>query len=304
MSSQIPSLLRAAVSVSILIVILSRTSLEDLVTRAKGGALVHLTAALLLVLLMAVLVTLRWRLLANWLGLAVPAALAMRAVFLGLFGGQLLPSAIGTDLLRGWVVARHTGRIHHVAASLIADRLVALFAACLLLLLSYPLLSQVLEPVAGLLAPAAVLLSGAVLLAFLLACTGVLRRILGTRAGFLRELNAIEGVTLQPKPILVAIVIAVAIHSTAIIAAALTAAAYGIDASLEIWFPIIPVSVIACAMPISINGWGIRETVIVALAAGHGIPQADALLVSLTLGALNMAASLPGAYLLLHQQRP
>lgn len=303
MRSWIPSFLRAAVSVSILVLIVSRTPLEDLVARAKGGTLVPLIAALLLVLLMAVLVTLRWRLLASSLGLAVPTTLAVRAVFLGLFGGQLLPSTVGTDVLRGWVVARQIGRIHCVAASVIADRLVALFAACLLLVLSYPSLSQIPAPFAGLLAPVAVLVSGAVLLAFLLACTGALKRVLGIQIAFLRELNAIDGVMLQTKPILIAIVVAVLIHVIAIVAAAMTAAAYGIDTSLMIWLSIIPVSVIACAIPVSINGWGVREAVIVALAAGYGVPQADALLVSLTLGALNVVVSLPGAYLLLYQPR-
>ena len=83
----------------------------------------------------------------------------------------------------------------------------------------------------------------------------------------------------------------------------MSAAAYGIDASLAIWFAIIPMSVIASAIPISINGWGVRESVIVALAAQQGVPQVDALLVSLTIGTLNVLASLPGAYLLLREQR-
>ena len=280
-------LLRAAVSLSILAVILSRVSIDEVLLRAKGGALAHLAAALLLVFAMAMLVALRWRLLAAWLGLAVPGRLAVRAVFVGLFGGQVLPSVVGTDLLRGFVLARHTGSLQRVAASLIADRLVALFAACLLLLLSYASL--------GLLGPAAVLLSGAALLAFLLASTGRVRRVFG--------LQPVEGVTLETKPILAAIVVAFAIHSIAVLAAALTAAAYGVDASLKIWLAIVPLSVIASAVPISINGWGVRETVIVALGAGYGLAAADALLVSLTLGALNLVASLPGAYLLLRAPR-
>lgn len=280
-------LLRAAVSISILAVILSRVSIDEVLLRARGGALAHLAAALLLVFAMAMLVALRWRLLAAWLGLAVPGRLAVRAVFLGLFGGQVLPSVVGTDLLRGFVLARHTGRLQRVAASLIADRLVALFAACLLLLLSYASL--------GLLGPAAVLLSGAALLTFLLASTGRVRRVFG--------LQPVEGVTLETKQILAAIVVAFAIHSIAVLAAALTAAAYGVDASLKIWLAIVPLSVIASAVPISINGWGVRETVIVALGAGYGLAAADALLVSLTLGALNLVASLPGAYLLLRAPR-
>ncbi|HYL88319.1 MAG TPA: lysylphosphatidylglycerol synthase transmembrane domain-containing protein [Burkholderiales bacterium] len=288
-------LLRAAVSISILAVILSRVSIDAVLLRAKGGALAYLAAALLLVLVMALLVALRWRFLAAWLGLAVPGRLAVRAVFLGLFGGQLLPSVIGTDLLRGFVLARHTGRLQRVAASLIADRLVALFAACLLLILGYASLGRLPAPFAGLLVPAAALLSGAALLAFLLGSTGVVRRVF--------RVQPVEGVTLQPKPILAAIVVAFAIHSIAVVAAALTAAAYGIDASLKIWLPIVPLAVIASAVPISINGWGVRETVIVALGAGYGLVAADALLVSLTLGALNLVASLPGAYLLLRAPR-
>jgi hypothetical protein len=84
-----------------------------------------------------------------------------------------------------------------------------------------------------------------------------------------------------------------------VLAAALSAVAYGVDGSLRVWFSIIPVSLIVCAVPVSINGWGVREAVIVGLAAGHGIAGADALMVSVTLGLLNIAASLPGAYLVL-----
>jgi hypothetical protein len=41
----------------------------------------------------------------------------------------------------------------------------------------------------------------------------------------------------------------------------------------------------------------------VLLAGGYGIAAADALLVSMTLGALNTAASLPGAILMLADER-
>jgi len=277
------SLLRGAVSVSILILLVSRTSLDDLVARAKAGAFVPLTAALLLVLLTAVLVSLRWRTLARWFGLALPMTLTVRAVFLGMFGGQLLPSTVGTDLVRGWVAARHTGSMRRAAASVIADRLVALFAACLLLAFTYPSLGQTPAFLAGFLAAAAVLASAVVLLGFLF---------------FNRK-----GALLRPAPILAAVLVAVAIHAIHVIAAAVTATAYGVDASLKIWLSIIPVSLIACAVPVSINGWGVREAVIVGLAAGHGISEADALVVSLTLGVLNVVASLPGAYLMISNEK-
>jgi hypothetical protein len=85
--------------------------------------------------------------------------------------------------------------------------------------------------------------------------------------------------------------------------AALTARAYGIEASLALWFSIIPLSVIASAIPVSLNGWGVREAVILALGAPMGLPAAEALLVSVTLGVLNMIASLPGAVVILQGRR-
>jgi glycosyltransferase 2 family protein len=264
--------------VSILIFIFSRASLDELVARVKAGAPGPLVAALLAVLLAQVLVALRWRLLAAALGLAVPIGLAVRAVFQGLLGSQLLPSTLGADLVRGWVVARYTGAARRAAASVVADRLAGLFGACVLLATAYCLFRQLPVPFAGTLAAAAPLASGAAFLASIVLLT--------------------KGVTPRPAPILAAVALALAIHSLNVASAALAAAAYGANPALEVWLSIIPVALIAVAVPVSINGWGVREAVIVALAAGHGIPAADALAVSLTLGVVNLAVSLPGAYFL------
>jgi len=233
----------------------------------------------------------------------VPLGRSVRAVFLGQFGGQLLPSAIGTDLLRGWVVTRYTGRVRRVAASLVADRLVALFAACLLVALSRASPEHLPDPLARVLTPAAVAVTGVILIVLLLAATGELNRVPGLRTLFVRGLEAGEGGPLGLKPVLASILTALVIQAIAVAVAALAAAAYGIDASLGVWFSIIPVSVIASAVPISINGWGVRESVIVTLAAGYGVSHVDALVVALTLGTLNVLASLPGGVLFVRDRR-
>jgi uncharacterized membrane protein YbhN (UPF0104 family) len=280
MRGRIPLLLRGAVSLGILAVILSRVSLEELAERWQAGAPVPLAAALLVVLLGQVLVALRWRLLGAALGLAMPVALAVRAVFQGLLGSQLLPSTLGADLVRGWIVARHAGSASRAAASIVADRLAALLGACLLLAAAYCLLGGLPVPLAGMVAAAAPLAAGAAFAAAI---------VIFGRA---------HGVTPRAQPVLAAVALALAVHGLNVASAALAAAAYGVEPSLEVWLSIIPLSLIAMALPVSINGWGVREAVIVALGAAHGIPAADALAVSLTLGVLNLAASLPGAYFL------
>lgn len=277
MRTAVFALLKLGVSISILAVVLSRASIHELSARAANGALPYLAVALGLVLVSIVIVALRWRLLAGWLGLAIPTALAVRALFIGVFGAQVLPSALGTDVLRGWLVARHTSRTGPIVASVMADRLVGLFAVCLLFMLANPIAKQLPPPYGALFAPLALLGTGAVFLVFVLGC----------------------GVRPRAWPLLAALGLALAVHAAAVAVAALVAKAYGVEDSLPLWLSIIPLSIIASAVPISINGWGVREATIVALAAPLGVPAAEALLVSMTLGGLNMIASLPGAAVML-----
>lgn len=303
MSNRAGLLLRVGVSAAILAVILSRIPTDNLLGRVQDGAPVYLAAALLLVLLVMVLVAVRWRLLARWLGLAVPIGLAVRAVFLGAFGSQVLPSTVGADLVRGYLLVQHTAAIRRVAASVIADRLFGLFALCLLLVLFNPVPPQLPAPYAGLVAPGALLASGAVLLAFLLACAGI-RLDASTRLlRRLRELGTIDGFRLQARPIAGSVALGLAIHALAVVTASLVARAYGVEPALGVWVAIIPFSLLASAVPVSIGGWGVREGAIILLAAPLGVPPAEALLVSLTIGVLNVVASLPGALVLLRGHR-
>ena len=260
------ALLRGAVSAAILAVLLWRTPLDEVLARAAGAAPAPLAAALSLVLLMYLLVSVRWRLVALALGAALPAGAALRAVFVGLFGGQLLPTTVGSDVVRGWAAARHLGSLPRAAASIVADRLVGLVGVCILL-----------AAVSAALGATALAISAALLAGFLL---------------FLK-------VRSQPLPLGAALLLAVVIHVLHVFAAALSAAAYGVDASAALWFAVLPAAIIATAVPVSINGWGVREAVVVTLAGTHGVAAPDALLVSVTLGLLNTAASLPGAVLLL-----
>ena len=165
-----------------------------------------------------------------------------------------------------------------------ADRLVALFAACLLMLLSDRAIARLMPSYAAFVAPAAVVGSGAVLLVFL--------------AG-LRRLKVTSGASLRASLLLLAVAIALVVQCAAVVAAALVAAAYRLDASLSLWIAVIPLSVILSTIPISVNGWGVREAAIVTLASRLGVAPVDALLVSVTLGVLNMIASLPGAVVML-----
>lgn len=268
----------------VLAIILSRVSLGEVAGRAVEGSPLFLAAAMALALLSFVVAALRWRLVARCLGVVVPVGLAVRAQFVGMFGGQVLPSGIGVDVFRGWMISKHASGMPRVVVGLMADRLVALLAACLLAL---PALAGLLGPTAVpaaaglLLGPVAVLASAGALFALL---WGPSRK---------------DDTVADPGAIGLAVTMGLSIHATVVMMAVLAAKAYGVDASLTLWLSVIPVSIIASAIPVSLNGWGVREAAIVVLAAPLGVPTAEALLVSVTLGVLTMLASLPGALVLL-----
>jgi uncharacterized membrane protein YbhN (UPF0104 family) len=48
------------------------------------------------------------------------------------------------------------------------------------------------------------------------------------------------------------------------------------------------------SLPISIGGWGVRETAMIGLLGLVGVPASAALVLSVELGLITMAASLPG----------
>jgi hypothetical protein len=63
------------------------------------------------------------------------------------------------------------------------------------------------------------------------------------------------------------------------------------------WLPsavVVPVALVAAAIPISVNGWGVREGVMVAGFALFGIAQPEAFLISVLLGLAVVVSALPG----------
>jgi len=81
--------------------------------------------------------------------------------------------------------------------------------------------------------------------------------------------------------------------------------ALGLDVHLSLTDCVIlmqPVA-LAVALPISIGGWGVRETAMIGLLGFVGIPSSAALSLSVQMGLLTIVATLPGAaFWLLHRE--
>lgn len=51
-------------------------------------------------------------------------------------------------------------------------------------------------------------------------------------------------------------------------------------------------------IPVTVNGWGLRELAVTAFLNAHGVPSQRALLLSICFGMTLVAAALPGAFVL------
>lgn len=122
------TLLRLALTLALLAFLLGRVELRAVgaALRAADGRLLLL--ALLLYLCAILSHALKWGVLLRAQGVAVPWSALLRYTFVGLFFNNLLPSAVGGDVMRGYGMALYTRRGADAAVSVVVDRLVGLIA--------------------------------------------------------------------------------------------------------------------------------------------------------------------------------
>src|SRR5258708_6916820 len=92
-----------------------------------------------------------------------------------------------------------------------------------------------------------------------------------------------------------AIALSVSIHLLAVTAVVLIATSLGVALDFRHAVGIVATAVLLAAVPLSVNGWGIREGAMVAGLSLVGIGQADAFLISVLFGLGMMLSTLPGA---------
>jgi uncharacterized membrane protein YbhN (UPF0104 family) len=261
-----------------------------------------LLAAVATALLQIFLGAARWRRLMSRNGIQVTRGWAIRAAFTSLFIGQFLPGTLGGDGAKLWLLWRAGHALPTGAASIAADRVSALIGVLALILASLPGLIGLAAPDMAHAVLAAVVALGVALTVAL--CVPI--RLPGALRG--RRLDAAFRVldtmraTLRSADGAVAVALSVLVHLLSVAAVVLIATALGIALDFRPAVGIVATALLLAAVPLSVNGWGIREGAMVAGLALLGIGQADALLISVLLGLGVMLATLPGAALWLFRR--
>ncbi len=267
--------------------------------RLAGAALKPLLAALGLLVIAVVLAALRWRMLVQRGGSRMPVTTAAQLTFAGMFFGQVLPATVGGDVVRGALACRIGLPWRDVVSGIVLDRITALLASVILILAGLPRLYTLAVGDAVPLvwtALASLGLVGVVGLALcgdLLPLPRVLTRWIWVAAALDLTKQVRSG--LSSAAGLAALAISIVIHLSTVAVVILIGAGLGVPVSLLAAFVVVPLAILAAAVPISLNGWGIREGIMVAGFALFGISSGDALLISILLGFGVILSVLPGS---------
>jgi len=222
--------------------------------------------------------------------------------WVGLFFNQLLPTGFGGDAVRAVALSRRGFGLPGVLASTVVDRVVGLIGVVVLGLLgvaffsvSSPLLTKAVLPwLIGLLFATVI---GYVFYPRLevLLLSRIERALPSAwRVGF-GELRAAFGRLYVQRGLLVgAIILSVASQFFIIVAYQLVATGMAVEVTFGTYGLMIPLVLLAQALPISIGGLGVREAALVGIATMLGWDKQVAISLSLLFLATTWLAVLPG----------
>jgi len=286
----IKSLLKIFISIVLLALLMHYIDLDSVLSRLQQVNYWWVVLACAALMGGQLLSAIRWTWLARGLGLAVRTSRKIQIYFLGMFLSLFLPSTIGGDVARGFLLARgREGAGWTAAASIILERVNGLLA--LTVITSVCMLSVDI--------PAhwrnLWLLAVAVLWAGMLTYPFWHRRL----PGFLHRWR---GVAIDhPEFIPVwwkAMILSLSFQSVVVITTMILGHATGLEMSWAAYGVMVGLVAIASTMPVSFNGFGVREAGYVGFASYFGgNPEAAAAMAALWVIVLAVVAA-PGAWVL------
>ena len=297
-------LAKIGVSLALLAYLFSTTDLAALERRVRSGDTVLLAAAVGLYSAMLLLATWRWRLLLQAQGYAAPLRHLSASYLVATFFNNFLPSNIGGDLVRVRDSSRLTGSTTASLAIVAIDRILGFGALYVLAVAAFLAGGPAVRHFAG--ARALILGLGLFfgLLAYVFFRPGT-ARLLMTRTGLsswpwaLEQFEVVQAAVHVYRTKLAqvwkAFAASVALQAVFVYYYYAVAQALRIPLPLAACFLMVPLCTLLQTVPVSFNGWGIRESVFILYFSQIGLSKDSALAFSVVGAGLVVFLSFSGA---------
>ncbi|MBR0703161.1 flippase-like domain-containing protein [Bradyrhizobium diazoefficiens] len=283
-------------SIAVLVYIVRGLDLQQLRSHLVSVDPLLFVLALTLIFFQTFVLNGRWALIMRALGVSLDWLAGWRILMISLWFNQVLPSSVGGDAVRMWLLRQRGVQWPEAVKGVAADRFTALIGLIVLMVAGLPFLMSRVSNQAAILAIGGLTLAGIAGTAVLLTLDRLPKRLIAhpAIASFVRFGTLVRFLLLQSERRVLLFGSALLIHL--VTAAACYALARGVGAQLSMVDAgiLIPPVVLLTAVPISISGWGVREGAMVACLGLAGVPSEQALSVSLLLGAISVIIGLVG----------
>jgi uncharacterized membrane protein YbhN (UPF0104 family) len=296
--------LKAALSLALIALLVAAVDWQRIRASLAAANTAFIWAALAALALTTPLVAGRWRAAGKASGIGLPVGFFMRATYAAVFAGQFLPAGVGVDAARLGFLWHQKVPLRRAVQSLALDRLAGVGGILFLLFAGMPFAIRLLPEAAVL-----PVVGTAVLL--VAACAGVLmldrlpfpRRLRTGRVGHLLALIADTRSAVATRDAALAFACGIGVHSLCILAVLLLARAFGHALDFRDLLTVVSFAIFAALLPVSFNGWGVREGALVLGLSLLAVGKDTALLISFLYGVGAAVAALPGS-LSWHRLRP
>jgi glycosyltransferase 2 family protein len=284
------STIKILISAALLYFSLRKVNLFDLTSRIHVESLGWIGLAIAVTFLQIFIGVLRWREVSTQCGAPIETRQAMRFNLIGTFFNQTLPSSIGGDAVRLWLVARGGAGWRAATYSIFVDRAIGLIALAILIVATLPWSYRLITDPNGrsalLLVDFAALAGGIGFLVLGLLPWPWLKRWWGTHHLHACSVIANRVIFSRQHGPKVA-VLSLLVHVLAVVIAWCVVQSIAAPVVFGQIFQLVPPVMLITMLPISIAGWGVREATM-GLAFGYaGLMTSEGVNVSLLYGAVS-----------------
>lgn len=299
-------LAKAVASAALVWWLLGDIDMAATTTRMAAFSVGGVAAVFAVLALQVPLVTWRWSLISQGLGRPLRFGDLLGALLVGLFFNQTLPSTVGGDGIRIWRAYRLGQPLKAAVGGVLIDRGVALLANLAIIAIGLPwFLIAITAGPAGQ-ALALITLLGLAAAAIALGYGEIPRFLsrIAPLAAIAALLADARRIFAEPRRAALLLLVGVAVHFCSALSVFVLAWDSDLPLSLINCVLLVPPVILVSVLPISIAGWGLRETAMVSAFGFIGLPSADALALSIAYGLANLVIGLPGGAIWLLTGRP
>jgi len=295
---------KVAVSLALLAYLFSTTDLAALKERVRTGDTFLLVLAMALYGLIIAISIWRWKLLLHTQGYRATMSHLSASYLVATFFNNFLPSNIGGDFIRVRDSSKLTGSTATSVAVVVIDRILGFGALYALAVSAFLAGGPSVRGLAGALPALTALGMVFGLLAYIFFRPGTARRAMTAlglshvpwaRSQFEVVQGAVHVYREEVGAVWAAFLGSVALQALVVYYYYNIARSLRIPLPLSACFLMVPLCSLVQALPISFNGWGVRESVFIVYFAQVGLPRESAMAFSLVGAGLMVLLSLSGA---------